>query len=422
MKRQGLHLLSRLQTLGLLYNNDEKEGKGKGKEEPSASLIACLASFTDAKDPWTGGEETRELVEGILSHYLSDQDEEEEGKSRIFERLVVELLQKHIKPLFAKSKPPILTDAGRKKALRTFPADGSNQTMADMDSSSKPWKYHSPHIVTVFQWVLSHMTTSMVSAHWPLVIPPILTILDDVSIAYKIRGCHLLRLLLNAAEASLLERSVLGEVFHDTLVPHLLYLPTLTPEEESIPLLDATYNALIALTLARFPLQESGAAKIKALDGIFRDGIVKGHAHAGENVRITALLMKKSSDLVDAMGIYCVKHLKDLLPMVSATLTTPFALTYPPLLIAALGVLRAVISKAWPRVGYHRGDILEGLIVCWCRIADEDEASDEVLAMGAHIEEVVRTVVRIIGDDEEGRGDLRMLKDHDSRLQAILAV
>ncbi|KAL8639485.1 MAG: hypothetical protein Q9228_003490 [Teloschistes exilis] len=423
VKRQGLRLLSRMQTLGLLHTDKEKE-TGK-EEEPSAALVACLASFTDAKDPWTGGEENREIAEGILSSYLKLKglEGEEAEKPKGFEKLAIELLRNHIKPLFAKSKPPILTDAGRKKALRAFPADGSNQTMTDMDPSYKPWKYHSPHIVTVFQWVLARMTTSMVSAHWPLVVPPILTILDDISIAYKIRGCHLLRLLLNAAEASLLERSELGEVFHDTLIPHLLYLPSLTPEEESIPLLDATYDALMALTLARFPLQESGAAKIKALDGIFRDGILKGHAHAGENVRIAALLMKKSSDLVCAIGICCVKHLKDLLPMVSATLTAPFALAYPPLLIAALGVLRAVISKAWPRVGYHRGDILEGLIVCWCRIVDDDEeASDEVLAVRAHIEEVARTVVKIIGDDEEGRSDLRMLKDHDSRLQAILAV
>ncbi|KAL8633794.1 hypothetical protein Q9189_000530 [Teloschistes chrysophthalmus] len=421
--RQGLQLLERMQTLGLLYTNKE-EGN-----EPSASLVACLASFTDPQDPWTDGEETRELADDILSSYLSpllEEEEEQAGKkSQVLEKLLIELLRSHIKPLFAKSTPPILTDAGRKKTLSTFPdnSNGSTQTTSNMDTTTKPWKYTSPHIVTVFQWILSHMTTSMISSHWPLIIPPLLTILDDISIAYKIHGCHLLRLLLAVAPASLLERSGLGEVFHDTLVPHLLYLPTLTPEEESLPLLDATYDTLIALTLARFPGRESGAAKIKALDGIFRYGIVKGHAHAGENVRIAELLMKKSADLVGAMGIYAVKHLKDLLPMVSVTLTAPFALAYPPLLMAALGVLRAVVARAWPRVGYHRGDILEGLVVCWCRIADDDDkASGEVLAVRAEIKEVARTVVRIIGDDEEGRSDLRMLGDHDSRLRAILAV
>ncbi|KAI4256725.1 MAG: hypothetical protein LQ352_001966 [Teloschistes flavicans] len=387
-----------------------------GAQEPSASLVACLASFTDAEDPWTGGKEARGLAKGMLSIYLKDL--EEEGKAREFEKLIVELLREHVKPLFVRSKSPILTDAGR-KALSPLP-DGNKIT--DMDSSNKPWKFHSPHIVTVFRWVLAHMTSTLVSAHWPLVIPPILTILDDVSIAYKIRGCQLLQLLLDVAPASLLERSGLGEVFHDTLIPYLLYLPSLTPEEESLPLLDATYDTLIALTLARYPTSESGAKKIKALDAIFRYGILKGHAHAGENVRIAKLLMEKSSDLVGTMGIYCVRHLKDLLPMVSATLTAPFALAYPPLLTAALGLLRAVIAKAWPRVGYHRGEILEGLLVCWCRTADDDEPSDGVLKVRADIEEVARTIVRIIGDDEDGRSDLRMLKDHDSRLQAILAV
>ncbi|KAL8691503.1 MAG: hypothetical protein Q9218_003289 [Villophora microphyllina] len=400
IKTHGLSLLSQLQFKSHLLEENP----------PSSSLIACLSSFANPEDPWTNSQ-SYNLANGILSHSLKNLTD----KPKDFENLILQLLSTHIKPLFLKSAPPILTPAAR-KAISPLP------DTTDFSSFTNSWKYHSPHIVTIFQWVLSHLTPSLISAHWPLIIPPLLTIIDDISIAYKIRGCHLLRLLLKVVPASLLERSGLGKIFHDTLIPYLLYLPQLTPEEESIPLLDATYDALIALSLARYPGCEKGGSKVKALDTIFRYGIIKGHAHAGENVRIAELLMKKCEDLVNTMRVYSVKHLKDILPMISATLTAPFALAYPPLLMAALGTLKAVICNAWPRAGCHRGDVLEGLVVCWCRIEDEERLSEEVSKVKEGIEVIVQAVVKMLGEDGDARRDLKILRDHDPRLGVLLTV
>lgn len=205
-------------------------------------------------------------------------------------------------------------------------------------------------------------------------------------------------------------------------MPYLLYLPPLTPEEESTPFLEATYTTLIALTLAHYATPDKSTSKIKALDSIFRYGILKGYAHAGEHARLARLLMERSADLVDAMGIYCVKHLKDLLPIISEILTAPFATAYPPLLKAALGVLKAVVVNGWPRVGYHRGEILQGLIVCWCRIDEEVELTKEFLEFRGQIEEILRAVVRLLGDDEVAKNELQMLRESDSRFEVILKV
>ncbi|KAL9002430.1 MAG: hypothetical protein Q9188_004634 [Gyalolechia gomerana] len=399
MKVAGLHLLyhlERLQTPG---------------SKALASLIACLASFTNLQDLWTSPE-AYDLAQSLLSQHL--QVIQKDPKN--YEALLKDLLLDHVKPLFIKSKNPILTDQAR-KAISPLPGPNAS---SDFDSSNKPWKFQSPHIVTTFQWILSQLDAPLLEAQWPLIIPPLLTILDDVSIKYKVKGCELLVLLLKVAPANLLERSGLGEIFHNTLMPYLLYLPSLTPEEDSIPLLDAAYTALIALTSARY--STSGASKTKSLDSIFRYGILKGHAHAGENVRIASLLLKKSTDLVNAMGIYCVKHLKDLLPLISATLTAPFATAYPPLLDAALQTLRAIITNGWPRVGFHRGEILEGLIICWWRIEDEGKPTPELVGIKDGIEDISRAVVRLLRDDEHAMEEIQTIGNHDLRLMTLLEI
>ncbi|KAL8682098.1 MAG: hypothetical protein Q9186_001803 [Xanthomendoza sp. 1 TL-2023] len=361
IKVTGLYFLSHLQRL-----------QPTTFSQTSADLTACLASFTNPQDPWTN-EESFRLARLLLSKHLPLI----KTTSKHFDTLLTNLLLDNIKPFFLKSKSSLLTPQAR-KAIAPLPGPAAP---SDFESGSKPWKFESPHIVTVFQWTLSQLEAELIEKQWPLIIPPLLTILDDVSIAYKIRGCELLDILLKVTSSSLLERSGLGEIFHNTLLPYLLYLPTLTPEEESLPLLNATYNTLITLTISRFPPSSPSSTnpkRIKTLSAIFRYGILKSYTHIGENVRVSELLMRKSADLVSAMGIHSVKHLKDILPVVTSTLTSPFATASPTLLMAAVGCLKAVIVNGWPRVRAHRGEILEGLVGCWVRIADEEEVGEEL--------------------------------------------
>lgn len=401
MKSAALHFLTHLQRLqpAVFFQH-------------SAALTACLASFTHPKDPWTN-EEGFALAGRLLSSHLALI----KSVSKDFDLLITDLLLDHVKPLFIKSNSSLLTPQAR-KAISPRPGPAAP---SDFEDSSKPWKFNSPHIVTVFQWVLSQLDPPRIEKHWPLLIPPLLTILDDVSITYKIRGCTLLNILLGSTPSTLLERSGLGGIFHDTLLPYTLFLPTLTPEADSVPLLNATYTTLIILTNTRFPpsTSSSSPSRIKTLSTIFRYGILKGYTHAGENPRISELLMHKSTDLVNAMGIYSVKHLKDLLPIISTILTAPFATAYPPLLQAAVECLKAVIVNGWPRVKLHRGEILEGLVVCWCKIVDEGvgEHRDGLLEVKGGIREVLRAVVQILRGDEEAMEEFKMLSDCDEQLK-----
>lgn len=154
-----------------------------------------------------------------------------------------------------------------------------------------------------------HQASSLES-NWPLLIPPLLALLDDASTAYKIRGCSLLTSFLRTVSPRLLERTGLGEVFQEALTPCLLYLPELTPELESLRLLRIIYPTLLILVRTRFPEERDQECKQKALDHIFRCGILKGFALAGENVRIAECLIRRMSDIVEEMGIASCQHLK----------------------------------------------------------------------------------------------------------------
>ena len=147
-------------------------------------------------------------------------------------------------------------------------------------------------------------------ANWPLVIPPLLALIDDTSTKYKVKGCNCLTMFLQQCPSLLLERTGLGEIFENAVMPCLMCLPSLTEEAESLELLKAAYPSLMSLALVRFPDEKHQAAKVKALDKILQNGLLKGYAQAGEHVKIGKLLVNEMAILVTELGIDSVKHLK----------------------------------------------------------------------------------------------------------------
>lgn len=152
-------------------------------------------------------------------------------------------------------------------------------------------------------------------SNWPLIIPPLLTLIDDDTTEYKSKGCELLTLLLNAAHPDFLQQTGLGEVFEDAVMPCLSYLPTLTLEIESLQLLGAAYPALVTLAHVRYPKDgEDRKQRTRFLGRVLHQGVLKGYVHAGDHAKIAELLVLQISVLVDEMGVSCVKHFKARMP------------------------------------------------------------------------------------------------------------
>lgn len=113
--------------------------------ETLATFVTCLAAFSDEKDPWSSIE---------CSKRSKDLTEEITRDRNRLEFLLQTLLQRKIRPRFAKSRISAITQQGR-RAINPMP---DQQTFDnDLDTECKLWKYRDVYIVTVFRWVLLHL-------------------------------------------------------------------------------------------------------------------------------------------------------------------------------------------------------------------------------------------------------------------------
>jgi len=134
--------------------------------------------------------------------------------------------------------------------------DGSPQKRYDTiedENLTRPWKLRKKSLLwTYSNGSLAVSMRGQRNRNWPLLIPPLLTLIDDVEVKYKVLGCELVTTLLTATSPALLARTGLGDVMQDAIRPCLSYLPTLTPEEDSIHILNAAYPAMLALFQVQF--------------------------------------------------------------------------------------------------------------------------------------------------------------------------
>ena len=159
ISHKGLIVLFKLQKLAPLSPG-----------EPDIAVSTCLAAFSDGNDAWNSPR-TQKQASLLAKDYV---------ESGHLPALLASILQNRIKPLFSQSKNPAITQQGR-RAIHPIP---SNETShGDLDASSKPWKHRDVYMVTVFQWVLSHLSVTQ-----SFTLPPGSTITNDVAIGFLTAG------------------------------------------------------------------------------------------------------------------------------------------------------------------------------------------------------------------------------------------
>lgn len=153
------------------------------------------------------------------------------------------------------------------------------------------------------------------SQQWPLFIPVLLTLLDDGATRVRSVGLHIMSEFLTKFPDKILRDTGLASVFEDAVFPTLHFLPTITPEPESIQLLSPAYKSLLVLASKLDARVKSGpntshTPRARFLDKLLRDGVLATYFHTKEHIRICQLLFDVNVWLVKDMGINAVKHLK----------------------------------------------------------------------------------------------------------------
>ncbi|KAJ6108971.1 hypothetical protein N7512_008808 [Penicillium capsulatum] len=330
----------------------------------SPEIITAMAIFTSEKEPWS----TKDTAMNA-SAFLDVTCQHQRG-------LVLErLLKEQIRPLFSKSKNPAITSEGRKN-LHPVPLPRFDGSI--LDDSIKPWKNTNVYATSLLRWIVSQYATEAqqhLEAHFPLLVPAILALIDDSSIHFKIQGCEILGQLLESIQRSdsdILIRTNLISVFEDAITPCLLSLPSITPEENSLSLLGVAYPTLLSLFKAAYQtphFTKSSSPKGKKdeeyttrLVKVLRSNLVSSFHHVSSSTpasistaasfphpRLSAFLLDWIGIFVKELGIHTTKYLQDLVPVLYTTLTNPFGTVHPPLLFAAVSATKAVITNAHPR-------------------------------------------------------------------------
>jgi tRNA nucleotidyltransferase (CCA-adding enzyme) len=301
------------------------------------------------------------------------------------------------------------------------PFFSQHKSTADAVETSRllaPWKDPTAQCaLDLLRWSIVALGRNEIETKWHLLAPPILKMIDDMDTEWKAKGCHLLNLLLerlrqpptnvlpkpkvepttNQSLSSFLHRTGYHNVFADTLLSLFSYIPSLTPEPEAVVLFKELFPALTSLALLLPTERSKGDTNIRFLDKILREGILAPLAHfptPSTYPELTTIIMSHLQALLGHLGIEAVKHLPNVIPLLSTILQEPFILGHKPLALSTLKALKAVLLNAWPRVPSHRGAIVIGLCLCWGRCVEEQKSQGK-LDIGA-VEEQLRETVAML--------------------------
>ena len=368
-------------------------------------------------------------------------------------RLITHFLTLTIRPLFAQSKTQSesqVTQQGRRTLNSNVGRTMHSRSRGVAETSeqareSRPWKMiQNENCLQLLDWCIKalHPEPQRTDEHWPLLLPPTLALVDDVEVRFKSRGCNMLTQLLQATSPAFLHKTGLGQVFQDAITPCLSYLPTLTPEGESVQMLNAAYPAIIQLANVRYPRAAQQqwtvtmAARERALTHILHHHLIRSFAHVEpqDYPTLTSALLQRMSSVVNEIGIGITAQLPHILPVIVAILSCSEGLYLPELHCEAVSCLQNIIAHAWPRIWQWRVDVMKGVCIAWQRLSQADAGdggTDFVRSVDA-TKVVLRKVPQMLHAVAESRprsenclktwnDEQRKLIEADGSLQALFA-
>jgi tRNA nucleotidyltransferase (CCA-adding enzyme) len=172
-----------------------------------------------------------------------------------------------------------------------------------------------------------------------------------------------------------------------------------------VTLFREVFPAVISLALLLPEESGKGDSRGLFLDRILREGILSPLGHfptPSSYPNLATLIVSHIPVVSNHMGIDTVKHLPDVLPLLSAILQEPFVLSHQPLVASALRALQSVMFNAWPRLPGHRGIIMMGLCSVWIICSEEESSgSQPVEQVKAQVQETVAILDAVMQSVDE---------------------
>lgn len=280
-----------------------------------------------------------------------------------------------------------------------FPQNKSAANALETSQQPAPWKDPgAQYALDLLRWSISALSRKEIESKWHLLVPPILKMMDDVDAAWKAKGCYYLGRLLERFRVSathdviaqkttlkqtpseFLRRTGYHNVFAEALFPTFTYIPSLTPEPEAVMLFRELFPAVTNLALL-LPVEDvKGDTRNRCLDKIVREGILSPLTHfptPSTYPELATVIVSHLEIILGHMGINSVKHLPNIIPLLSTVLQEPFIVSHRALTMSTLAALQAVMLNAWPRIPGHGSAIMMGLSLCWGRCVSENVSTQQ---------------------------------------------
>ncbi|KAI6247521.1 hypothetical protein HI914_04136 [Erysiphe necator] len=399
------------------------------KNEFEDHIIISLLAFTSASDPWTT-KVSLDLANRLLSIFRIEILKQE--------FIMNSVLSSFIRPLFSSSKPKAITTSGYAAISSYTPREPYD--FGAWNLTSKPWRLDNCYSLSILSWVVNQASQEVILSVFHLLIPPILILLDSPNAEMQFKGLKILDAFVQKLTPKLLEQTGLGAVIEDAIHPILLYLPPITPLNESLSLLPAAFNSFFVLLEVRFSSstsndirrQDQAKQKLTSLTRLLRQAIAPAYNHTSmssdSDPIIKKIILAQIPPLVRALGVHSIAHLQTLLQIAEDSLLDPFATASLPTMLAAIKALKEIVLCAWPRLSEERRrrELIRIMVSAWRKIYDDKNNSTEAFKKETleELKSLGRIFVRAVesSDDLDLSYDLNPLIHIDETLKDLFGV
>ncbi|KAI0079759.1 hypothetical protein K474DRAFT_566633 [Panus rudis PR-1116 ss-1] len=367
--------------------------------DEQARIAFVVASF-DREDSWSPAG-VLDLGHNILKDYVQPATS-----------VVQRVLLSHVKPIFQTNLHPGLNPTTARKLQKPLGGPLSQQDFYEDQS----WKLY-PAIFSVLRWCVRQINKEAFNDLWHLIVPPMMILLDDYDVKYKLQGISLASEFLEAVPAELLHRTGVDDLLFSSLKTSMTFL-----HNPSTPIIIRravpTWLTLVELTAA-----PGSVERFNQLCSLLGESIIGSiWLYASNDPETIEATLDVLPAIVFCLDIGVTRYLKAIIPQLLHLLSPPRDHDIPlRMQKASLQSLNVIVRVSFMRMHRWGGVILDDMARLWIRLTEnQNQPGGNQASMKDDILNVVRCLIHACPSYKDQLGTIIQVDPVLFRLWGVL--
>lgn len=184
-----------------------------------------------------------------------------------------------------------------------------------------------------------------IELNWRFIFPYLLPFFDDIDFYVRREAClcliEICDQLKDTQGDNIIIKSQTESILRDSIIPLILSLPSLTPVDESIDLVDISYNALLKLLETNFKNELEFNLQ---LSSVLNDYILPSMSKVQDNPEILIVILSKLEMVIQLAGPYLLVLSKQIIFTILSTLMDPYIIHSNDAVLKLLKILSICLS------------------------------------------------------------------------------